>query len=66
MGRQVIREVLKELREIDYNNSPAFNSNAAYHIFSRVTGIKDPYHDIKVKYNKAAMKLYPRLGGNSR
>jgi len=58
---KVIREVLKKLQKIDYNKSPAYNSNMAYHTFSQITGIDDPYHDVKIKYNKGVMKLYPRL-----
>lgn len=60
---EVIREVLKKLQQIDYDRSPAYNSNMAYHIFSDITGIDDPFHDIKIHYNKEAMKLYPRLAG---
>lgn len=60
---EVIREVLKKLQKIDYDRSPAYNSNIAYHTFSDITGIDDPFHDIKIQYNKEAMKLYPRLAG---
>jgi len=58
---KVIREVLKKLQEINYNKSPAYNSDMAYHTFSQITGIDDPYYDVKIKYNKGAMKLYPKL-----
>jgi damage-control phosphatase, subfamily I len=59
--QEVVRKVLQDLEGIDYNHNPAFNSSPAYHIFSRVTGIEDPYHDLKIDYNRAAMELYPRL-----
>jgi uncharacterized protein with ATP-grasp and redox domains len=61
ISEKVIREVLKKLKKIDYDRSPAYNSDIAYHTFSDITGIEDPYHDVKIKYNKAAMKLYSKL-----
>jgi len=61
ISEEVIREVLKKLKKIDYDDSPACNSNIAYHTFSDITGIDDPYHDVKIKYNKVAMKLYSKL-----
>ena len=58
---KVIRELLKKLQKIDYDKNPAHNSDIGYHTFSRITGIDDPYYDIKIKCNKAVMKLYPKL-----
>jgi uncharacterized protein with ATP-grasp and redox domains len=57
----VIKKVLKELENINYSDSPAFNSNYAYHIFTGVTGIKDPFYNMKINHNKAAIELYSRL-----
>ena len=59
--QEVLRKVLQDLDDIDYNQNPALNSSLAYHIFSRVTGIEDPYYDLKIDYNQAVMELYPRL-----
>ncbi len=59
--QEVVRKVLQDLDDIDYDQNPAFNSSPAYHTFSRITGIEDPYHDLKIEYNQAVMELYPRL-----
>ncbi len=58
---EVLRELFKRLADIDLDDTPAANSNEVYKIVARVTGIKDPYKDVKRKYNTAALKLYPKL-----
>ncbi len=60
-GEEVIREVLKKLEKIDYRKSPAYNSDTGYHTFSKITGIDDPYRDIKKACNRAVIKLYPEF-----
>jgi len=61
LGRKVISEVLHKLKNIDYRRSPAANSDIAYTVFKEVTGIKDPYYDLKRKYNRLALDIYPEL-----
>ncbi len=61
IGRKVIFELIKKLENIDYNRSPAANSDIAYIIFRNVTGIKDPYYDLKRRYNRRALEIYPEL-----
>lgn len=61
ISRKVIFRVLKKLENIDYNLSPAANSDIAYIVFREVTGIKDPYYDLKRRYNRLALKIYPEL-----
>ncbi|MFC2145586.1 DUF89 domain-containing protein [Actinomycetota bacterium] len=58
---ETLRELFKILADIDFDDTPAANANDVYKIVARVTGIKDPYKDVKRKYNAAALKLYPKL-----
>lgn len=60
-GGKVLTEVLKRLKNIDYNLSPAANSDVAYVVFREMTGIKDPYYGLKRKYNRLALDVYPEL-----
>jgi len=60
-SRKVISEVLQRLKNIDYGLSPAANSDIAYIVFREITGIKDPYCDLKRKYNRLALDVYPEL-----
>ena len=59
--REALNEVLKRLTEIDYNNSPAFNTEAAYRIPENITGNKDPYKKLKKDFNKLALGIYDKL-----
>jgi len=61
VSRKVILRELQKLENIDYDLSPAANSDIAYIVFREVTGIKDPYYDLKRKYNSLALDIYPEL-----
>lgn len=60
----VIDAVLKEIHAISLEKSPADNSNLAYHIAERLTGISDPYYALKKEYNQIALSMYPTLKSN--
>lgn len=58
---EVLRELFRRLADIDLDDTPAANANGLYKLVSKVTSIKDPYKDVKRKYNAAALKLFPKL-----
>ena len=60
-SEKVLRELFKNLEGMDFDTTPAANSNIVYKIISRITGIRDPYKDIKSQYNASILKLYPKL-----
>jgi len=57
----VINAVMKELNSISLEKSPADNSNIAYRITEKLTGILDPYYALKKEYNLLALSMYPTL-----
>jgi damage-control phosphatase, subfamily I len=59
--KEAIKRLLKRLSEIDYGLPPAYNSDFAYIVSREITGIRDPYYDLKKKYNRLALEVYPRL-----
>jgi len=61
LRKKVIGNLLKELENIDYNLSPSENTDIAYDLVSKYTGINDPYLAMKKEHNAAALKLYPEL-----
>lgn len=61
LSKKVVSELLQKLENIDYDLSPAANSDIGYIVFREVTGIKDPYYDLKRKYNRLALDIYPKL-----
>ena len=60
-SQEFLKIILKEMDKIDYQDSPAANSNFIYHKYSQFTGLQDPYLDIKVSINNAALEIYPEL-----
>ncbi len=61
LSKKVVSELLQKLENIDYDLSPAANSDIGYIVFREVTGIKDPYYYLKRKYNRLALDIYPKL-----
>ena len=61
LKRKTIKKLLEKLSVIDYAMPPAYNSDFAYIIAREVTGVKDPYYDLKKQYNRLALEIYPRL-----
>ena len=57
----ILNAVADHVKTIDYNRTPADNSNAVYRISERVTGNHDPYRDEKKKYNDICLGMVPML-----
>ena len=58
---QVLKSVMKELLDVSFEHSPPFIAHIVYSMVKEVTGCEDPYEDLKIRYNHAAMEMYPRL-----
>ncbi len=49
------------LAELPLESSPAANGRQVYRILSEISGIEDPYREIKDKCTRTALNLYPEL-----
>ncbi|MEW5924866.1 MAG: ARMT1-like domain-containing protein [Candidatus Zixiibacteriota bacterium] len=58
---QVLREVLRAVAAMDYNQSPPLMGQIIHRLIRGFTGIEDPYSDIKTRYNRYALNLYHQL-----
>jgi len=61
--RKVLDEIAKKLPQIPINSTPPEMGREIHKIVRRITGSSDPYKKIKDKYNKIALRLYPKLRG---
>ena len=61
MHEQVVREALGLWRRMDLNQSPPAMAQKVHRMVRRVTGVVDPYLEVKDRYNQLAMSLYPDL-----
>ena len=59
--KEIMREVLSYLSTASYNMPPPYLSRDVYNIISKITGVSDPYEEIKRESNKFALSLYPKL-----
>ncbi|RLF04535.1 MAG: hypothetical protein DRJ64_06795 [Thermoprotei archaeon] len=59
MQEKVLREVLKVLYTIDWDTSPPCIAHHVYRRIRELTGMDDPYRNIKRKSNEKALQIYP-------
>ncbi len=59
--RKVLDEIAKELPQIPLNSNPPEMGRKIHKIVQQIAGSSDPYKKIKDKYNKIALRLYPKL-----
>ena len=58
---QILRETLQLIQESEWTTRTILLAYESQAIVSRLTGNKDPYSDLKVKYNKIVLDLYSKL-----
>lgn len=57
----VIREVLRAASEMNLRESPPLMGQRIHRLIREFTGNKDPYLDIKNRFNHFALRRYPKL-----
>ena len=58
---QVVRAVLALWQDMDMRQSPPAIARDAHRIVRRITGVADPYLEIKDRYNRLALQMVPEL-----
>ena len=58
---QVVREVLRLASDLDMSQSPPAIGQQIHRLIRKLVGQNDPYHQIKERFNKLALKFYPEL-----
>ena len=58
---QLLREVLRAASEMDLRRSPPEMGQYVHRLIRELTGRDDPYRDVKDRFNRAALEIYPRL-----
>ncbi|MCP3874100.1 MAG: DUF89 family protein [Desulfobacteraceae bacterium] len=58
---RIVKNVLKELCTFDLNSPPPLMAKFIAKTVKKITGVSDPYRDIKKKYNDFALELFPEL-----
>ncbi|UCD51737.1 MAG: DUF89 family protein [Phycisphaerales bacterium] len=58
---QVVRAVLGLWEDIDMRLSPPAIAQQVHRIVRKITGVSDPYREVKDRYNRLALEMYPEL-----
>jgi len=58
---QILKEVSLYLSQVSFNVTPSEIGLGVYRIISRITGVKDPYKEVKERCIRQALALYPGL-----
>jgi len=61
LHEKVLREALSMASEMDLNQSPPAMAQKIHQFIRKMTGISDPYLDVKNRFNKLALQMYPDL-----
>jgi len=61
LHEKVLREALSMASEMDINQSPPAMAQKIHQFIRKMTGISDPYLDVKNRFNKLALQMYPDL-----
>jgi len=63
---QVVREVLRLSADLDMSQSPPVIGQQIHRVIRRLIGNNDPYHELKRRYNRLALRLCTELEGRVR
>ena len=58
---EVLREALSMACKMDFRQSPPAMAQKIHRFIREQTGVKDPYSEIKNRFNNSAMQMYPEL-----
>lgn len=61
MHERVLRELLGMWQQMDMRQSPPAMAQRIHRYLRQLTGVADPYLDVKNRYNQFALGLYPEL-----
>ncbi len=58
---EIMKSVLKQLSDLEMQTPPPVVAARFHELIKEMTGNLDPYKEVKEKYNKEALNLYPEL-----
>jgi len=58
---QVLREALNLAYKMDFRQSPPAMAQKIHRLIRELTGVKDPYLELKNLFNQSALQMYPNL-----
>lgn len=56
-----LRAILSMLSQMDFQKPPVVMGRSVQHLIQQLTGVHDPYKQLKQKFNRLVLDLYPML-----
>lgn len=61
LEEDVLRKVLRLVSEMDFNQSPPYMGWQIHRLIRQASNDSDPYREVKMRFNRFALELYPEL-----
>lgn len=61
LHEKVMREALQMASEMDFSQNPPVMAQKIHRFIREITGVDDPYLEVKNRFNTLALQLYPKL-----
>jgi len=61
LQERIVKKVLVETAQFDLRQSPPYMARRIHEYVRNITGVKDPYKQVKERFNRAALEMYPKL-----
>ena len=58
---RALREILTTISRMDFQRSPVVMGRSIQRLIQQLTGVQDPYAQLKRKFNRLVLELYPML-----
>lgn len=58
---RALREILNAISRMDFQRSPVVMGRSIQRLIQQLTGVQDPYKQLKRKFNRLVLDLYPML-----
>ena len=58
---KVLHKVLELGSKMDFSQSPPAMAQKVHRFIREITGVEDPYLEVKNRFNKLALQMYPEL-----
>ncbi len=58
---KALREILKVISRLDFQSAPVITGRSIQRLVQQLTGVHDPYKQLKRQFNRLVLDLYPML-----
>lgn len=61
LQEKIVKDILVETAQLDFRQSPPYMARRIHEHIRNLTGVDDPYKEVKKRFNQAALSMLPSL-----